>query len=101
MYATPESYIIKVLLPGIKKEDISLKIEKGTSLIVSALRVKEELENTCIYDNICYGEIYTHITLPAFSLKEDCEAKLEDGVLTVTINIRAPNVNDKNQINIS
>lgn len=100
-YTDSEKYTVKILLPGIKKENISLNIDKGTLLSVSTKRVKEETSANCLYDNIIYGSIYRNIVLPSVCNIEDCEAKFEDGVLTVTIKIKSLNVNDKNQINIS
>lgn len=100
-YTDSEKYTVKILLPGVKKENIYLNIDKGTVLNVSTKRVKEETGANCLYDNILYGFIYRDIVLPSVCNIEDCEAKFEDGVLTVTIKIKSLSVNDKNRINIS
>lgn len=100
-YTDSEKYTVKILLPGVKKKDISLNIYNGTLLNVSTKRVKEKTSANCLYDNILYGFIHRNIVLPSLCNIADCEAKLEDGVLTVTIKIKSLSVNDKNQINIS
>lgn len=96
-----KKYVIKVYLPGVKKENIALSLDKKNNLIVSALSLKEEeVGLKCIYSNIHYGEIFTVINFPyGFFKVEDCEAKFEKGILTVNINIPSLKVSN-NKINI-
>lgn len=95
-----KKYVIKVYLPGIKKENITLSLDKKNNLIVSALSVKEEVGLKCIYSNIPYGEIFAVINFPyGFFKVEDCEAKFEEGILIVNVNNPSLKVSE-NKINI-
>ena len=84
VYQEEECYYIKVLLPEVKKENISLKIEDGY-LTVSALRVAPE--QTPLYSNISYGELYNRISLYKFgNIKiESCSSTFKEGVLLIKL----------------
>lgn len=95
-----KKYVIRVYLPGVKKENIALSLDKKNNLIVSALNIKEEVGLKRIYSNIYYGEIFTVIDFPyGFFKVEDCEARFEEGILTVNINTSSLKVSN-NKINI-
>lgn len=84
VYQEEEYYYIKVLLPEVKKENISLKIEDGY-LTISALRIAPE--QTSLYSNISYGELYNRISLYKFgNIKvESCSSTFKEGVLLIKL----------------
>lgn len=84
IYQKDECYYIKVLLPDIKKENISLKVEEGY-LTISALRIAPE--QTSLYSNINYGELYNRISLYKFgNIKiESCSSTFKEGVLLIKL----------------
>lgn len=84
IYQKDECYYIKILLPDVKKENISLKIEEGY-LTISALRVAPE--QTSLYSNISYGELYNRISLYKFgNIKiEGCSSTFKEGVLLIKL----------------
>lgn len=84
IYQKDECYYIKVLLPDIKKENISLKVEEGY-LTISALRVAPE--QTSLYSNISYGELYNRISLYKLgNIKiESCSSTFKEGVLLIKL----------------
>lgn len=85
IYLKDEVYYVKILLPDIKKEDISLKLEKG-DLVISALRVAPK--QTALYSNIVYGELYSKIALNKYIDvdAEGCSADFKEGVLLIKLN---------------
>lgn len=84
IYQKDECYYIKVLLPDVKKENISLKVEEGY-LTISALRVAPEQPS--LYSNISYGELYNRISLYKFgNIKiESCSSTFKEGVLLIKL----------------
>jgi HSP20 family protein len=78
------NYIIELLLPGFIKENIKLTIEKD-NLIISGERKKDN--NIKFNKNQSYyGEFKKSFILPNDTNKGNINAKMENGILVVTIN---------------
>jgi len=77
---------IEVDLPGVKKEDISLRVEDGI-LTVSAIRhYKNELTKDSYY--LCessFGKLERRYSLPDNIDSEKIDAELKDGRLTIEL----------------
>lgn len=83
--ATAAGYQIQVELPGVKKEDISIELDKG-SLKVTAIRKAVEPEGTKrVHAEREFGELTRAFRLPESAQLDRLEAVLADGVLTVSI----------------
>lgn len=97
VYTKDDKYYVKVLLPDIKKENISLKLEKG-NVLLSALRIAPE--ESVLHSNIVYGELYSKIPLSRFldADVKDCSAEFKEGVLLITLNKK---INTKTNIDIN
>ena len=79
------SYTIKIELPGVKKEDISVEVE-GDSLVISAKRDSKEYSRS--------------FRIPG-SVDTSCiDGRSEDGILTLTLPKRKPPKKDSHKINI-
>ena len=88
---TEKEMIIKVDLPGVKKEAINIKIENGKTLRIQGTRdetieTKEDTTQTH-YQRVerLHGKFERVIELPAQARETGTEAKYENGVLTVRI----------------
>ena len=77
-------YVIKAELPGMKKEEVKLKVEGGT-LMISGERKAEKEENDKKYHRLerSYGTFQRSFTLPEGTLPEKISAEFKDGVLLV------------------
>nr|AFY06919.1 cytosolic class I small heat shock protein HSP18.0Ie [Phlegmariurus fordii] len=84
---TPEAHIFKADLPGLKKEEIKVQVEDGRSLQISGERKKEEVEKTDKWHRVerSQGSFLRRFRLPENANVEEVKAKVEDGVLTVTV----------------
>lgn len=82
---TQDAYVVETEMPGIKKEDITLICEKGV-LTITAKQSEEAKEKK---DGYIRRERYSGEASRSFALKniteEKISAKLEDGVLYVTL----------------
>ena len=80
------SFHLEVDLPGVKKEDIEIKVEHGV-LSVSAIRkYKNELTRESYY--VCessFGKFERRYVLPESVDTEKVDAKLNDGRLTIEL----------------
>jgi HSP20 family protein len=88
---TDKDMIVKMDLPGLRKEEIKVKIENGKTLRVSGERdgEKEEKKDTDRYhyyrSERQYGRFERLIELPVEAKDAGTEAKYENGVLTIRI----------------
>lgn len=86
IYDDKGTTVVKVELPGTKKEDIHLTIDQG-DLIIRGERKNEETveEKDFMRMERSYGSFYRRIPLPRGVTEKDISAKQQDGVLEVRI----------------
>lgn len=83
---TDAGYLVKMDLPGLSKEDITINVE-NRQLSVSGERKeekKEEKENF-LHMERSYGRFYRAMPLPKSVKEEDVKAEFNDGVLRIHI----------------
>ncbi|WP_281951578.1 Hsp20/alpha crystallin family protein [Nitrosophilus kaiyonis] len=90
-----KAYYVEVDLPGVKKEDIKVEV-KDNVLSISGERKfkKEEKDKGYIRTESFFGKFERRFTLPNDADAEKIEAKVEDGVLHLTI----PKVEEKENV---
>lgn len=83
---TRRGYMIRVEVPGVEKEDLSVTIEDDTLVIAGEKKQEKEEEEGgyhCVERS--YGAFRRLISLPADADQQRLEAKFRNGVLTITI----------------
>jgi HSP20 family protein len=84
-------YHVDVDLPGVKKEDIKVDLNKGILTISGERKTKEEINQEDYYKIETYfGKFSRSFTLPDSADIENIEAKSDNGVLEIFI----PKLND-------
>lgn len=78
-----DEFIVEMLLAGVKKKDVSLDIE-GDELIITAER-KENKEINYNMKQSYFGKYKRTFILPEKVNRDDIDASLLDGVLTIKI----------------
>lgn len=80
-----ELYNIKAELPGVKKENLEIEIDKN-HLTISAKKHEENQEDTksCRKSEFKYGDFSRTVYFPQEINIENTNAKLEHGVLCIT-----------------
>lgn len=87
---TAESFVIRADVPGVDEKDLDVAVHNGT-LTVSGTRTAEERkdgESYALYERQ-YGSFSRSFALPEMADGDRVEAKLDSGVLTLTIAKRA------------
>jgi len=90
-----KAYYMEVDLPGVKKDNIKVEI-KDNLLTISGERKfkKEEKDKGYIRTESFFGKFERRFTLPNDANIENIEAKVEDGVLHLTI----PKIEEKENV---
>jgi HSP20 family protein len=83
---TPEAFLISADLPGIKQEDVEVKVADNR-LTIEGKREAEKTEKGEHYYSVerSFGRFTRAFTLPQGTLGDKIEAKLADGVLSIVI----------------
>jgi HSP20 family protein len=80
------AYHIDVDLPGVKKEDISVKIENNVLTLKGERKTKEEVKKEDYYKReSSFGSFTRSFTLPDNVDSENIHAENKDGVLEITL----------------
>ena len=86
---TPEAYVVKADMPGVKEEHLDVSLHNGI-LAISGTRAAEERkegETYFLYERQ-YGSFSRSFSLPETADADKVAARLVNGVLTVTIGKR-------------
>jgi len=80
------AYHIDVDLPGVKKEDISVKVENGILTLKGERKEKKEVKKEEYYQcESSFGSFSRSFTLPSNVDAENIHAENKDGVLEITL----------------
>jgi len=80
------AYHIDVDLPGVKKEDISVKVENNVLTLKGERKTKEEVKKEDYYKmESSFGSFMRSFTLPDNVDAENIHAENKDGVLEITL----------------
>jgi len=89
LFGDEKNYYIKTNLPGYSKDEISISFDEN-AIVIMAEHSKENKENSNVYIKERYSGIYkTKIALTQNCDRDNIEANLENGVLTIKIGKRA------------
>lgn len=96
-----DNYIIRADLPGIRKEDVAIKI-KGDILTIEGTRKNEYEEKTETSHVIerSFGRFVRDLKLPTDVNLEDANATMDNGVLELKIKKKAVTEQEMKRINI-
>ena len=86
IYQDKENVVVKVELPGMKKEDIQISMHEGMLTITGERKIEEETgEGETFRRERFYGKFQRALTLAAPVAADKVKAAYKDGVLTVTL----------------
>ena len=86
VYEKDSKVIVKADLPGIKKENIRLHLDRGILTITGETKAeKEQRKKGYYYSERSFGKVQRSIRLPEGARENDIKASYKDGVLSVEI----------------
>jgi len=85
LYEKDESYIIQMLVPACKPDDLTITAQKNVVTIQGTAGVAAPEGARGLWVNLGGGEFHEQITLPADVDSEQATAAYQDGVLTLTL----------------
>jgi HSP20 family protein len=86
VFERDKNIVVKTDLPGMKKDDIEVRLEDGDLVICGERNEKEEVDEENYYRmERSFGSFYRRVPLPAGVKAEAVHAKFDDGVLEVEI----------------
>lgn len=86
VYETAKDVVVKMAVPGVKREDISISIVGGTLYVSGETKEEEKTEKKDYYQKeMRYGSFSQAVNLPNTILSDKAEAVFKDGVLKVTL----------------
>ena len=80
---------VEAELPGFKKEEVEITLENQTLTIAAERRVQEKHkdgEQTLLLQERRYSRFLRSFTLPPTVNESKVDAKLQDGILLITLN---------------
>ena len=81
-----DNFRVRVELPGLKREDITVSIEDGTLVISGERKTETADEGTEVHrQERYYGKFSRALTLPSAVAADQVKAAYKDGILTVTL----------------
>jgi HSP20 family protein len=81
-----DHYLFRAEVPGVKKEDLSIRLDDNTLRVTGETKQKsEERKDDFYYCERTYGSFGRVIRLPSEVKAEGIEASLSDGVLEVKL----------------
>ncbi|MGM9993427.1 MAG: Hsp20/alpha crystallin family protein [Candidatus Avigastranaerophilus sp.] len=99
-----KEFIIKAEIPGIKKEDLDIEIDKNC-ICINAKKEEEHKEEKDEHSykksEFRYGEFSRTVYFPEEIDTEKTEAKLENGILEIKVPKHAPEKESKRKLTVN
>jgi HSP20 family protein len=79
--------VLRLEMPGVDKDNVDVRIEDD-HLVVEGQRPDEEVNGSYVVRERRHGDYFHRFTLDDTVDREKVDAKMEHGVLTVTLNLK-------------
>ena len=79
----PKEVVVRAMVPGVDKENLSVSVSDGTLTISGEQKVDKEAKEGDYYREYLYGKFYRRVNLPTAVDEGSVKAKLKDGVLDI------------------
>lgn len=85
IYETKDDYFLSAQMPGVKKEDVKIKLEEGNLVIMGRIDYELNVNNKYVLKETEIGNFYRRFKISDSVDETKIDAKLENGVLNVKL----------------
>ena len=85
IYETTDDYFLTALMPGVSKENVKIKFEEQTLVIMGRINFNESLQRKYVLKETEIGNYYRRFNISDSVDESKIDAKLNDGVLTIRL----------------
>ncbi len=85
IYETDDDFYLTAYMPGVKKENVKVKLEDGSLVIMGRINYDEEVSRNYILKETETGNYYRKFKISDTINESKIKAHLEDGILTVQL----------------
>ena len=85
IYETIDDYYLTAQMPGVKKEDVKIKLEEGNLVIMGRIDYEQNVNNKYVLKETEIGNYYRRFKISDSVDETKIDAKLENGILNVKL----------------
>ncbi len=85
IYETQEDYFLTAQMPGVKKENVKIKLEEGNLVIMGRIDYEQNISNKYVLKEAEIGNFYRRFKISDSVDETKIDAKLENGILNVKL----------------
>jgi HSP20 family protein len=85
IYETKDDYYLTAQMPGVKKEDVKIKLEEGNLVIMGRIDYEQNVNNKYVLKETEIGNYYRRFKISDSVDETKIDAKLENGILNVKL----------------
>jgi HSP20 family protein len=85
IYETDDDFILKALMPGVKKDNVDVKYAEGALTVYGRVDIKDPVKESYVLKEIENGNYYRVFKVSDSIDVDKIQAKMFDGILTLTL----------------
>lgn len=85
IYETKDEFFLTANMPGVKKEDVKIKLEEGNLLIMGRIDYEDSVNKKYVLQETEFGNYYRRFKISDSIDESKIDAKLENGVLNIKL----------------
>ncbi|MDF1610595.1 MAG: Hsp20/alpha crystallin family protein [Stygiobacter sp.] len=85
IYETDDDFFLNAYMPGVKKEDVKIKLEDGNLVIMGRIDYEETINKKYVLQETVLGNYYRRFKISDSIDETKIDAKLENGILNVKL----------------
>lgn len=85
IYETEDDFYLNAYMPGVKKEDVRIKLEDGNLVIMGRIDYDETINKKYVLQETVLGNYYRRFKISDSIDETKIDAKLENGILNVKL----------------
>ena len=85
IYETNDDYFLSAVMPGVKKEDVKIKLEEGNLVLMGRIDYDSTINRKYVLHETEIGNYYRRFKISESVDESKIDAKLDNGILNVKL----------------